>query len=60
MAVHLEHPGPSAQSFVDRWHSERAGEGEDLREVNRRARGEEARRQVQRVIATEPAAPGEG
>jgi hypothetical protein len=50
----------TAPSFVARRHSERAREGKDRREVNRRARWEEARWQVQRVIATEPVPPGNG
>ncbi|MFF3350792.1 hypothetical protein [Streptomyces sp. NPDC002779] len=50
----------TAPSFVARRHSERAREGKDIREVNRRARWKEARWQVQRVIATEPAPPGNG
>lgn len=44
----------TAQSGVGRWYAERAGEGEDRREVNRRARWEEARWQVQHLVATEP------
>ncbi|MEU9736041.1 hypothetical protein [Streptomyces sp. NPDC048002] len=60
VSVDAPYIAKTAQSFVARRHSERAGDGEDLREVNRRARWEEARWQVRRVIATEPAPPGNG
>jgi hypothetical protein len=48
----------TAQSAVGRWYAERAGEGADRREVNRRARWEEARWQIQHLVATEPAPEG--
>ncbi|MDT9700847.1 hypothetical protein [Streptomyces sp. P17] len=44
---------------VGRWHAERAAAGAGRREADRRARWEEARWQVQHVIATEPVPFGE-
>ncbi|WAZ23392.1 hypothetical protein STRCI_004733 [Streptomyces cinnabarinus] len=49
----------TAQSEVGRWYAERADDSADRREVDRRARWEEARWQIQHVIATEPY-PGGG